>query len=288
MKSAKNKTGAAPARELSTIELAERNGVALLTLNRPDVGNAIDDTLIDELSHALENVEASPNVRALVLLAVGESFCVGLDAKMLARAAAYSQKQSLAQARRLAHLLERLATLAKPTIARVHGPANGLGVGLVACCDIAIASVEVTFAITETSIGLIPATIAPYLVAAIGARRARRYMLTAETFDAAEAYRIGLVHDLVPSIIALDEAVNANLGSLLLAGPRAQAETKSLVRAIAQRPIDAHLIAATCEHVAIVQSSDEAREGLAAVVARRPPPWVPTGLRKASRAKKER
>ncbi|HVE49963.1 MAG TPA: enoyl-CoA hydratase-related protein [Casimicrobiaceae bacterium] len=287
MKSARNKASES-LRQFTFIELAERNGVALLTLNRPDADNAIDDAFATELKRALELVEASSDVRALVLLAAGKSFCAGVDANAFARRAANDQDRTSGDARAIADLLQRLATLTKPTIARVHGETIGVGVGLVACCDIAIASVDATFALPDASVGLIPAAVAPYFVEAIGARRARRYMLTAESFDAAEAYRIGLVHDLVPSIAALDEAVNATLGSLLVAGPRALAATKGLIRATAHRPLDERVIAECVEHDAKVHEGDEAREGIAAVVARRSPPWVPTGLRKSSRARKDR
>jgi methylglutaconyl-CoA hydratase len=276
-----------PLSGFKTIDVDERNEVALVTLNRPDVHNAFDEVLIEELTRALDGLEASPRVRAVVLLGAGKSFCAGADLGWMQRMAAYDYEQNVADARALAHLLQRLATLSKPTIARVHGPTFGGGVGLVACCDIAIASVEATFALSEAKLGLIPATIGPYVVEAIGARRARRLMLTAERFDAAEAYRIGLVHDLATSVEALDEIVNEVLGSLLLAGPRAQAACKALVRSIAHRPIDERVIADTAERIATVRASDEAREGIAAFLTRRSPAWVPEALRSAGREPKQ-
>lgn len=266
-----------------TIDLSERNGVALVTLNRPDVHNAFDETLIAELTQALRSLDARPDVRVVILLGAGKSFCAGADLEWMKRMAGFGYAANLADARALARLLQTLATLTKPTIARVHGPAYGGGVGLVACCDIAIASHEATFALSEAKLGLIPATIGPYVVEAIGARHARRYFLTAERFDAAEAYRIGLVHDLVPSVEALDGRINELLGSLLLAAPLAQAAAKALVRAVAHQPIDERVVDDTAERIATVRASDEGREGVAAFLGRRSPAWVPQSLRQKKR-----
>jgi methylglutaconyl-CoA hydratase len=263
-----------------TIDVADRNGVALLTLNRPDRHNAFDETMIAELTQALAVIEASPRMRAVVLLGSGESFCAGADLAWMERMAGFSYEENVGDARALAHLLQALAALPKPTIARVHGPAYGGGVGLVACCDIAVAAMEATFALSEAKLGLIPATIGPYVIEAIGARAARRYFLTAERFDAAEAYRIGLVHDIVPSLDALDERVNELLGHLMLAGPHAQAAAKALVRAVAHRPIDERVVADTAERIASIRATDEAREGIAAFLTRRSPAWIPPSLAK--------
>jgi methylglutaconyl-CoA hydratase len=263
-----------------TIDVTDRNGVALVTLNRPERHNAFDETMIAELTQAIEVIAASPRIRALVLLGAGESFCAGADLAWMERMAGFSYEENLADARALARLLQALAALPKPTVARVHGPAYGGGVGLVACCDIAVAAMASTFALTEAKLGLIPATIGPYVMEAIGARAARRYFLTCERFDAAEAYRIGLVHDIVPSLEALDERVNELLGQLLLAGPHAQAAAKALTRAVAHRPIDERVIADTAERIATIRASDEAREGIAAFLTRRSPAWVPEDLRK--------
>ena len=270
----------ARAKAFKTIDLAARNEVALLTLNRPEVHNAFDETVIAELTEALVRVDAMAEVRALILLGAGPSFCAGADLNWMKRMAAFDHAQNLADARALANLLKTLANLAKPTIARVHGPAFGGGVGLVACCDIAIATHEATFALSEAKLGLIPATIAPYVIEAIGARHARRYFLSAERFDAAEAYRIGLVHDLVQSVEALDGRINELLGSLFVAGPRAQAAAKALVRAVAHKPIDERVIEDTAERIANIRASDEGREGVAAFLGRRSAEWVPDALRK--------
>jgi len=263
---------APPAHTTLTIEI--RNGVALVVLARPEVHNAFDETSIAELTHALIALERDAAVRAVVLLGAGKSFCAGADLNWMKRMAGFGEKENLADAMALATLLQTLYRLAKPTIARVHGPAYGGGVGLVACCDIAVATQAATFSLSEAKLGLIPATIGPYVVEAIGARAARRYFLTAERFDAAEAYRIGLVHDIVlPE--ALDARINELLGALMLAGPHAQGEAKALIRAIAGRPIDDRLSADTAARIARIRKSAEGREGVAAFLAKRPASWVP-------------
>jgi methylglutaconyl-CoA hydratase len=194
--------------------------------------------------------------------------------------AGYGRAENLADAGALAAMLSTLDRLSKPTIARVHGAVFGGGVGLVACCDIAFAAHDATFSLSETKLGLIPATISPYVVEAIGARAARRYFLSAERFTAAEAYRIGLVHELYP-VEELDPRINELLGALLVAGPRAQGEAKALIRAVAGRPIDDTLIADTAARIARVRGSPEGREGVAAFLEKRSPAWVPPALRKA-------
>lgn len=269
---------------LHTVAVDERNGVALLTLNRPDVRNAFDEQMIADLTQALEVLDATPRVRAVVLLGAGAAFCAGADLDWMRRMAGFDYAQNVEDAGRLARLMQTLARLSKPTIARVHGPAYGGGVGLVACCDIAVAAQEATFALSEARLGLVAATIGPYVIEAMGARAARRYMLTGERFDAAEAYRTGLVHDLAASVADLDERVNAVLGALLVAGPHAQAASKALVRAVAHRPIDERVIADTAERIATVRASDEGREGVAAFLTRRSPAWVPESLREDRKA----
>jgi methylglutaconyl-CoA hydratase len=261
----------------TALSLDVRNGVGILTLARPDVHNAFDETLIAETTRALHELERDDAVRAVVLLGAGPSFCAGADLNWMKRMAGYGRAENLADAMALAQMLRTLHRLPKPTIARVHGAAFGGGVGLVACCDIAIAAQEATFALSEAKLGLIPATIGPYVVEAIGARMARRYFLTAERFDAAEAYRIGLVHDLVLAG-DLDDRINELLGALLQAGPRAQAASKALLRAIAHRPIDDGVIADTAARIADVRASPEAKEGVAAFLGKRRASWVPAAL----------
>ena len=266
----------APAAVYETLDVAVRNAVAIVVLNRPEVHNAFNETLIAELTAALRAMDSDPGVRAVVLAGAGESFCVGADLNWMQKMAAFNRAQNLADARSLAAMLATLDTLSKPTIARVHGAIFGGGVGLVACCDIAIGTQDAVFSFSEARLGLIPATISPYVIEAIGARAARRYFLTAERFTAAEAYRLGLLHDLaLPE--ELDARVNELLGTLLTAGPRAQAECKLLLRAIANRPVDARLIADTAQRIARVRSSPEGSEGIAAFLAKRKAAWVPRG-----------
>ena len=257
----------------TTLAIEIRNAIARVALDRPDVHNAFDERLIAELTDALTALDRAPEVRAVVLLGAGRSFCAGADLNWMRRTASYGKQENLADARALARLLATLAGLSKPTIARVHGNVFGGGVGLVACCDIAIGAQDAVFALSEAKLGLVPATIGPYVVEAIGARQARRYFVTAERFTAAEAYRIGLLHDMVP-LEQLDTRIDEVLGALLLAGPRAQAEAKSLVRRIAHRPIDAKVIEATAQHIATLRASAEGREGIAAFLGKRPAAWV--------------
>jgi methylglutaconyl-CoA hydratase len=275
-RSARKRVAMAAPAPYTMLRLETRNAVALVTLDRPEVHNAFDETLIAELTRALRAAEGDENVRAVVLLGAGASFCAGADLNWMRRMAGFSRAQNLADARALSTLLATLASLAKPTIARVHGPAFGGGVGLVACCDIAVAAHEAMFAFSEARLGLIPATIGPYIVEAIGARAARRFFLTAERFTAAEAYRIGLVHELAQAP-ELDARINELLGFLVTAGPAAQAECKALLRAIAHRPIDAPVIADTARRIARLRASPEGQEGVAAFLAKRRAAWVPKG-----------
>ncbi|HZI83200.1 MAG TPA: enoyl-CoA hydratase/isomerase family protein [Casimicrobiaceae bacterium] len=260
----------------TALRLEIRNAIALITLDRPEMHNAFDQTLIAELTRALTATDADDSIRAVVLLGAGSSFCAGADLNWMRRMAGFSPAQNLADARALATMLSTLAALRKPTIARVHGSAFGGGVGLVACCDIAVAAQDATFAFSEARLGLIPAVISPYIVEAIGARAARRFFLTAERFTAAEAYRIGLVHELVPAQ-EIDARINELLGFLVTAGPRAQEEAKALVRAVAHRPIDGRVVADTARRIARVRASPEGKEGVAAFLDKRRAAWVPKG-----------
>ena len=262
-------TGARAPRGLA---IAIADGVATVTLARPEVHNAFDEALIAELTRALKALDTDPAVRVVVLCGEGRSFCAGADLTWMQRMAGYDHAANLADAGALAAMLAALDRSTKPTIARVHGAAYGGGVGLVACCDIAVAAEDAVFALSEARLGLIPATIGPYVVAAIGRRAARRYFLTAERFGAADALAIGLVHAVVPAA-GLDARVRELADQLLAAGPRAQAESKALIRAVAGRPIDDTVIADTVEWIAAVRASPEGREGIAAFLARRPPAW---------------
>ena len=247
-------------------------GVARLTLNRPEVHNAFNDTLIADLTAALEELEADPQVRVVVLASTGRSFSAGADLTWMKRMAANSEAENRADAQRLAGLMRRLNDLAKPTVALVQGPAFGGGVGLVACCDIAIAAEGAGFCLSEVKLGLIPAAIGPYVMAAIGARAARRYFLTAETFSAVQAERLGLVHQVVASK-ALEAVAEDVLQALLKAGPIAQAAAKDLVKALSGRVVDDALVDDTALRIARLRAGAEAREGVAAFLEKRKPAW---------------
>jgi methylglutaconyl-CoA hydratase len=255
--------------------LSERrgDGSAWITLNRPEVHNAFDDRLIAELTAALSALAADDAVRAVVLTGSGRSFSAGADLNWMRRTSTYGEAENLADARALAGLMATLNELPKPTIARVNGAALGGGTGLVACCDVAVASLDARFGTTEVHLGLIPAVIGPYVVAAIGVRQARRLMLTGERIAAAEAARIGLVHDVVPAD-QLDGAVAAVLDHLLKGGPVALAAAKGLVRDLSGRRIDAELLDDTARRIAALRTRPEAREGVAAFLDKRPPGWL--------------
>jgi len=257
----------------SPCELAVRDGVATVTLNRPEIHNAFDEALIAQLTQTFVALDDDRDVRIVVLAGAGRSFCAGADLNWMRRMAAFGDDENLRDATALAAMLRALYALSKPTIARVHGAAYGGGVGLIAACDIAVAVPEATFALTEARLGLIPATIGPYVIEAIGARRARRYFLTAERFDAAEALRIGLVHEVAP-LPQLDARIDEVIGALRTAGPAAQLECKALIRGVAHRPIDADVISGTAGHIAAVRASPEGKEGVAAFLAKRKPAWI--------------
>ena len=258
----------------SLLHVSVRNATAIVVLNRPELHNAFNEALIDELTATLSVLDQDSDVRAIVLAGAGRSFCAGADLNWMKKMATYGHEENVTDASALAQMLHTLAGLSKPTIARVHGAAMGGGADLVACCDIAIAAQEATFAFSEGKLGLIPATIAPYVIEAIGARQARRYFISAERFTAAEAFRIGLVHDIVP-LAELDARINDMLGALLLVGPRAQMECKALIRGVAHRRIDADVIAGTAEHIAAVRASSEGRAGVQAFLDKRAAPWIP-------------
>ncbi len=259
----------------STIQVTARGGIARVTLNRPEVHNAFDETLIAELTEAVRKLDGDAAVRVLVLEGRGRSFCAGADLNWMKRMAGYTHDENLADANALATMLSALNNMAKPTLARVHGPAYGGGVGLVACCDVAIGTLEAAFSLSEARLGLIPAAISPYVIEAIGARAARRYFLSAERFGAEEAHRLGLLHELV-SEPDLDTIVERIVTTLLDAGPQAQAEAKLLIRAVAHRPIDQGLIGDTAKRIARVRASPEGKEGVSAFLAKRKPDWLPS------------
>ena len=249
------------------------DGSVWITLNRPEIHNAFDDRLIAGLTAELARLADDAAVRAVVLTGRGKSFSAGADLNWMRRTATYGEAENLADARALAKLMATLNELPKPTIARVNGAALGGGTGLVACCDIVVASAAALFGTTEVRLGLIPSVIGPYVVAAIGVRQARRLMLTGERIGAAEAARVGLVHEVVAAD-QLDGAVGTILGYLLQGGPAALTAIKHLVRELAGRPIEPGLIDATARRIAALRATPEAREGIAAFLAKRPASWL--------------
>ena len=250
------------------------DSIGILTLNKAERHNAFDELLIDEITRGLLELEDDPRVRVAVLSSTGKNFCAGADLNWVRRAATASEQENLRDARELARLLATLNDFSKPTVARVQGPAYGAGLGLIAACDIAVATYDTQFALTEVKLGLLPAVVCPYVVAAIGERYARRYMLSAERFSAAEAYRIGLVHEIVPGEKQLDEAIGEIIDNLLKNGPQAQAECKSLIRLVAGQPIDEAIGEETAQRITRVRSTPEGQEGLAAFLEKRKPNWI--------------
>jgi len=254
------------------LESIDGRGVATLTLNRPERHNAFDDALIAAMTAALKRLDGESGVRAVVLESFGASFCAGADIAWMKRAAEDSFEANAADAGALAELMQRLDLLSKPTLCLVQGPALGGGVGLVACCDIAIASERAAFRLSETRLGLIPAVVGPYVIRAIGARQARRYFLTAESISAKRAKEIGLVHETVTDG-ALGTERNKLIEALLSGAPGAQAEAKALISTCQGRPIEAGLIQETARRIAVRRASPEGREGLSAFLEKRAPAW---------------
>jgi methylglutaconyl-CoA hydratase len=257
----------------TTLEIQIAHRVAVVWLARPQVRNAFNDTVIAELTASFERLGADDGVRAVVLAAQGPAFCAGADLEWMRRMSGYSPEENHADALKLATLLRTIHDCPKPVVARVHGDAYAGGVGLVAACDIAVASLAAEFCLSETRLGLVPATISPYVVAAMGARQARRYMVTAEKFDASEAFRVGLVHELAAPD-ELDVKINTLLGALMVTSGSAVAATKQLVREVAQRPLDDALLAHTAQVIAQARAAPDGREGVAAFLAKRKPRWA--------------
>jgi len=257
---------------VSNLLVEKKEGVARITLNRPEVRNAFDDALIASLKNCFSELEADKSTRVVVLAGNGPAFCAGADLNWMKRMAGYGYEENLADARSLADMLAALDRLPKPTIARVHGPAFAGGTGLVAACDIAIGTPQAKFCFSEAKLGLSPATISPYVMRAIGERAARRYFLTAEVFDAAEACRIGLLSACVSSD-QLDSSVQEVIKNLRAGGSEAHSKIKELIRAVAGRAVDAALVADTARRIAEIRVSPEGREGIASFLEKRKPSW---------------
>lgn len=252
-------------------EVVKDGPVGRIRLTNPDRHNAFDDTLIAGLTDAFGALGGDSDIRVVVLESDGKSFSAGADLNWMKRVAGYSIEENVADAHGLARMLRTLNFMPQPTIARVQGAAFGGGVGLVACCDIAIGSTRASFSLSETRLGLIPGAISPYVLAAMGQRAARRYFVTAERFDAETALRLGLLHDVVDPN-ALTEAVDGIVQGLLTVGPAAIREAKSLVFA-AEGPVTDALIDDTVHRIARVRATAEAQEGMAAFLEKRKASW---------------
>lgn len=258
------------------LTLTVNAGVATVTLTQPEIRNAFSDEVIAEITDAFRTAGGRADVRAIVLAAEGPAFCAGANLNWMRRMADYSREENLQDAGALAEMLRTIYACPKPTIARIQGDVYAGGMGLVAACDMAVASSNAGFCLSEVKIGLVPGTIAPYVLRAMGARASHRYFLTGERFDAAEALRIGFVHQVVEDAEALDGAVDGLLKALLAAGPEAVKACKQLVQDVAGRDIDAPLIAATVEVIADIRASEEGKEGVQAFLNKRKPGWLGT------------
>jgi methylglutaconyl-CoA hydratase len=251
----------------------DSRGVATVTLNRPEKHNAFDEHVIADLTSAFWKLGTTSSLRAVVLRAAGRNFCAGADIAWMKRTAGFSQSENLRDAEALAKMFKLMDALPVPVIGRVQGAALGGGCGLVCCCDVALASTDATFAFSEVRLGIIPATISPYVLRAIGPRAARRWLLTGERFGAQRALEMGLIHEIVDEA-GLDHVVDTMLEAVLKSGPAAVRAAKQLIRDIQHQPVTDDLIGTTCKRIAEIRSSPEGREGLAAFLEKRLPAWA--------------
>jgi methylglutaconyl-CoA hydratase len=258
---------------VDTLRITTRSpGVAQVTMARPAVFNAFDEAMIGELDAAFAQLASDSQVRVIVLAGEGRHFSAGADLQWMQRASQASPEWNLQDARRFAAMLARIDTCPKPTVARIQGAALGGGVGLVCACDIAVATHDASFAVSEARFGILPSVIGPYLTNAVGKRQARRLALSAERITAILAQDMGLVHQVVAAD-ALDAAVDDNVAALRIGGPQAQAEIKQLFAQLRSGPITPEVIELTAQTISRVRGSAEAREGFAAFLAKRAPPW---------------
>jgi methylglutaconyl-CoA hydratase len=254
------------------LEVTKQDGVARVTLDRPELRNAFDDGLIASLAKTFVEIGEDRSIRVMVLAGNGPAFCAGADLNWMKRMAGYGHQENLADAKALAEMLAALDRLPKPTIARVHGPVFAGGTGLVAACDIAVGTPGAKFCLSEAKLGLSPATISPYVIRAMGERTARRYFLTAEVFDAQEAFRVGMLSLLVPAE-RLDPTIAGLIENLLAGGPQAHAKIKALIRSVAGRRPDDALVGETAQRIAEIRGSPEGKEGIAAFLEKRKASW---------------
>lgn len=259
--------------QYETLTVAIAAKVATVTLNRPDVRNAFNEFTIAELALAFNELGRNDDVRAIVLAANGPAFCAGADLNWMKKMAGYSHSENAEDAEKLADMLRTIYLCPKPVVAKVQGDCYAGGMGLVAACDIAVAGSGVCFCLSEVKLGLIPATISPYVIKSMGENAARRYFLTAEKFTAQEAHRIGFVHDVVAAD-ALDAHVDNIVKALVTSSPNAVREAKVLVREITGKTVDSALVVDTAERIANIRSSEEGREGVASFLEKRKPSWL--------------
>lgn len=248
-------------------------GIATITLNRPEVHNAFDEELIERLSNMFADVGHQDGVRAVVIAAAGKSFCAGADLNWMKRAAHFSEEDNREDSVALGQMLKNLHAIPKPTIALVQGPAYGGGLGIVAACDIAVGVSSAKFCLSEVKLGLLPAVISPYVVEAMGIRACRRYFQTAEIFDAAEAYRLGLLHKTVDDVHQLAAERDSLLAHIGKNAPGAMADSKDLIYTVANRPIDQGIIHETAARIAARRATEEGVEGITAFLEKRKPSW---------------
>ena len=258
---------------MNTLDISVVGHVATVTLNRPDVRNAFNEFTIAELSLAFHDLGRNDDVRAIVLAANGPAFCAGADLNWMKKMAAYSHAENADDAGKLADMLRTIYLCPKPVVAKVQGDCYAGGMGLVAACDIAVAASGACFCLSEVRLGLIPATISPYVIKAMGENAARRYFLTAEKFTAQEAHRIGFVHDVVGAD-TLDAHVDAIVKALVTSSPNAVREAKVLVREVTGKAVDSALVVDTAERIAAIRASTEGREGVASFLEKRAPSWL--------------
>jgi methylglutaconyl-CoA hydratase len=258
--------------EQAVTYIVDQRNVATITLARPDKHNAFNDDMIATLTSLFKKAGQDDTIRAVILQAQGKSFSAGADLGWMKRMASYTESQNHADAMALATMLHTLYTLPKPTIARVQGAAFGGAVGLIACCDIAIASKLSKFCLSEVKIGLIPATISPYVIEAMGARVCRRYFQTAEVFSARRARRLGLLSEAVNED-ELDSNIDDIITAILKNGPHAVSQSKALVQDVAGKPILPSLMEETSARIAAVRTSTEGQEGLSAFLEKRTAAW---------------
>jgi methylglutaconyl-CoA hydratase len=258
---------------MQTIEIDISGQVATLWLNRPEMRNAFNEVTIAEVTEAFRDLGGNAGVRAIVLAARGPAFCAGADLNWMKKMAGYTHEENRADASQLAEMLRTIYACPKPVVARVQGDCYAGGMGLVAACDIAVAVDSAGFCLSEVKLGLIPATISPYVIKAMGESAARRYFITAERFTAQEAHRIGFVHALAPAD-ALDTVTNDIVKALTTNSPNAVREAKRLVQDVASRELTAELIADTADRIADIRSSDEGKEGVRSFLEKRKPNWL--------------